>query len=74
MSDEPAGWTYQTIEINPRNPDAWHALLLAPRNAAYCARGRHTPSGRVVYGYGATQEDARVNAEQQARDWDERGS
>lgn len=73
MSELP-GWIYTPIDLSPRNPAAKHALMLQPPGATYCFEAKHFPSGRILYGYGATQEAAKVNAEQQARDWDERGS
>lgn len=73
MSEE-QGWAYTSIDLSPRNPAAEQALMFQPPGAAFCVEAKHYPSGRLLYGYGATQEAAQTNAEQQARDWDERGS
>ncbi len=73
MSEQP-GWSYLPIDLSPRNPAAKRALMLQPPGAAFCIEAKHTPSGRILYGYGATQDTAQTDAEQQARDWDERGS
>lgn len=68
------GWTYTAIDLSPRNPAAKQALALQRPGATFCTEAKHFPSGRICYGYGITQADARADAEQQARDWDERGS
>lgn len=74
MGDTQQGWAYTSIELNPRNPEARAALMLQPPGATHCVQGKHEPSGRIVYGYGATEGEAREDAERQGRDWDERGS
>lgn len=68
------GWTFVVIDLSPRNPAAKQALALQRQGAVFCTEAKHFPSGRICYGYGATQEEAKADAEQQARDWDERGS
>jgi hypothetical protein len=74
MTEVSDGWAYTPIELNPRNPEAKAALMLQPPGAARCVQAKHFPSGHVVYGYGATEGEAREDAERQGKDWDERGS
>jgi hypothetical protein len=69
-------WTYDPISLDPHKDETKRALAMKPgrKSKAHCVRGRDDLGGRLVYGWGETEDEARADAEQQARDWDERGS